>query len=400
MPYRSLVLCLFVCFSAQWAEANGDCSPLKYVTNLGDSFSVSRPLIVNPPDTLLDPYRVSRDAVIYSRLRIHWENQSDTLRNWHLSIRDSKFRPLQQIGPQDFNAEGVFVTNRLPGKKVWFDLISDDAKQPKLTVNNVHYTKPNAENYSFSAQDPDDPGWSDLYSGNSSDKRLGDSVGIIVFKGVDSPPWSCTGFAISKSLFLTNWHCGGIPPANSAQYWNSAALLRNAVIDFSWHHGGESQKIFERNQYKISAANASTPNPVHQDQDLDYAVLRIEPINRSNSLRVAKLSIAEEATGAIKIIHHPLGEKKQLTTGCAVDESIVGWRDVSKKTEFTHNCDTEGGSSGSPVFNASNKVVGLHHAGYSYDQDCKNPDNKNKAVKIRDIWNSFPAQLKKEITGW
>ena len=398
MTFKHQALCLFAFLSVQCASAN-DCSTLKYVTNLGNNYSISKQVIVNPPFSL-DPFTISSGPVLYSRLRLHWENKSDTLLNWHLTIRDKAFRPLQLIGPQDFNAEGVFVSNRLPGKKVFFDLISDEANKPMLSVNNVHFTKLNTENYSFSAQDPQDPGWSDLYTGDFSDKRLGDSVGIIVFKGVDSPPWSCSGFAISKSLFLTNWHCGGIPANNSDQYWNSKALLQNAVIDFSWHHGGDSQHLFERNQYKISASNAGLTNPVHKDQFLDYAVLRIEPINRSNSLRVATLSTDENPAGPIKIIHHPLGEKKRLTTNCRVDKSVAGWKDSSKKTEFTHNCDTEGGSSGSPVFNSDNKVVGLHHAGFSFDEECKNPDRKNKAVKIHEIWDSFPQELKKEITGW
>ena len=399
MTYRTQALCLFVLLQTQWAGADSGCSPLNYVTNLGNNYSISKSIIVNPPNTL-DSFSISNSNVLYSRLRIHWENQSDTLRDWHLTIRDKAFRPLQLIGPQDFNAEGVFVSNRLPGKKVFFDLISDETNKPKLTVKNVHYTKLNAENYSFSAQDPDDPGWSDLYTGNFSDKRLGDSVGIIVFKGVDSPPWSCSGFAISKSLFLTNWHCGGIPPKASDQYWSSKSLLQNAVIDFSWHNGGVSQNLFERNQYKISASTVNARNPVHDDPLLDYAVLRIEPINRSNSLRVAKLAVDDNIAGAIKIIHHPLGEKKQITRNCMMDKSISGWKDSSKETEFTHNCDTEGGSSGSPVFNSSDRVIGLHHAGFDYDAECKNPDMKNKAVKIHMIWDSFPQELKKEITGW
>ena len=37
----------------------------------------------------------------------------------------------------------------------------------------------------------------------------------------------------------------------------------------------------------------------------------------------------------------------------------------NKKHEFTHKCSTENGSSGSPILNVNNKLIGIHKEGYS-----------------------------------
>ena len=36
-----------------------------------------------------------------------------------------------------------------------------------------------------------------------------------------------------------------------------------------------------------------------------------------------------------------------------------------KKYNFNHKCSTKGGSSGSPILNINNKVIGIHKEGYN-----------------------------------
>ena len=62
------------------------------------------------------------------------------------------------------------------------------------------------------------------------------------------------------------------------------------------------------------------------------------------------------------VIQHPAGEAKQISDlDCTVkDVPVNGY---APRLDFSHTCDTLGGSSGSPVFNEAGEVVGLHHLG-------------------------------------
>jgi hypothetical protein len=71
-----------------------------------------------------------------------------------------------------------------------------------------------------------------------------------------------------------------------------------------------------------------------------------------------------------------------------VDRDRSSWRPRTDggptDTDFTHNCDTEGGSSGAPIFTEQGALVGIHHLGFDKlsDGTC---DKKNKGVHIGGI---------------
>ena len=58
---------------------------------------------------------------------------------------------------------------------------------------------------------------------------------------------------------------------------------------------------------------------------------------------------------------------KSITRGCSVLNAQVwtGPEEGDRKTEFAHNCTTETGSSGGPVYSNDGKIVGIHHLGVS-----------------------------------
>ena len=59
----------------------------------------------------------------------------------------------------------------------------------------------------------------------------------------------------------------------------------------------------------------------------------------------------------IYIIHYPEGK-------LSVSYGVLGNIYEDKKYNFNHRCSTKGGSSGSPILNLNNKVIGLHKEGY------------------------------------
>jgi hypothetical protein len=85
------------------------------------------------------------------------------------------------------------------------------------------------------------------------------------------------------------------------------------------------------------------------------------------------------------MVHHAECKRKLLSKSCRIrNASYKNWRSAGATTDFSHNCDTEGGSSGAPVFTPGGALVGLHHLGFALgdDQQC---DKVNKAVHIQVI---------------
>jgi hypothetical protein len=137
---------------------------------------------------------------------------------------------------------------------------------------------------------------------------------------------------------------------------------------------------------------------------LDYVIFRVKPllqsIGRPPIVRIRHDDAAVTGGMPLQIIHHPLSRIKHLTEQrCEVlDPDFPGRYSGAKGVRFSHSCDTEGGSSGAPVFDRDWNVVGLHHAGHlNADRTC---DGKNKAIKIGRILDSLPQTLKQEILNW
>ena len=79
------------------------------------------------------------------------------------------------------------------------------------------------------------------------------------------------------------------------------------------------------------------------------------------------------------MVEHPAGEAKQVSRiDCKAIANPVAGR--ATRTDFTHNCDTLGGSSGSGLLDSQLMVVGLHHFGIGGDEP-----KFNRAVRVEPI---------------
>jgi hypothetical protein len=186
---------------------------------------------------------------------------------------------------------------------------------------------------------------------------------------------------ISHDLFLTNWHCGGNSGGNGV-YW-PADVCERAVIDLGW-----SKESLSR-QY-------SCKQVVAKHRDLDYAILRVLPVlgpaghsSRPPRSRISK-TVPKESQD-IFLVHHANCSFKLISKECRVQSANYhAWTgrvdpDDHQLPDFTHDCDSESGASGGPVFDLSGSVIGIHHAGFDRDESCKRVDHVNKAVSIAAI---------------
>lgn len=171
-------------------------------------------------------------------------------------------------------------------------------------------------------------------------------VARIVIKENDKKVGFATGFMVSKNLMLTNWHV----------FQNKEmATCSEAHFFYEYDNLGHpiDPIIFKMDDSKF-----------YSNKELDYCFVGIAPMDLDNQYPLEDISylyldrlvgkIGEAGVEKLNIIHHPLGDYKQLSIR---ENKFVGIDDI----KIYYETDTAQGSSGSPVFNDQWQVVGLHH---------------------------------------
>jgi V8-like Glu-specific endopeptidase len=109
---------------------------------------------------------------------------------------------------------------------------------------------------------------------------------------------------------------------------------------------------------------------VSTDRVLDYTLFTVDGFAEVQKFGYLILDTARPAKGtALYVPQHPAGDPTRIAgalgdkaSNCAVVDSA--YDGYATDSDVSYYCDTEGGSSGSPVLSRStNRVVGLHHFG-------------------------------------
>jgi hypothetical protein len=168
---------------------------------------------------------------------------------------------------------------------------------------------------------------------------LGGSVARLRFVGDDGRVYVCTAFLVTSDLMLTNQHCIA-----------SQSEMDSALVDFDYLEEGVIGRTLRLSEL------------LETDHTLDYSVVRLSQCVGRTPLELETTHPADDEQ--LLIIQHPAGEPKQVSIAdCTVDGPLVEGRGATD-TDMGHQCDTKGGSSGSPVFQfSSQRVVALHHLG-------------------------------------
>lgn len=336
-------------------------------------------------------------------------------------IRDKYFRVLATITPGDFKGDtgGYGIsrwTGRLPAlHEIYLELATNEPGDIYLEVNRgIATPSASAETRLFSVIGAQ-PAWVPLSEIHEvGPRRAGYAVGMLLTgqtaaPGAQaSPTWCCSGAMITSSLFLTNWHCGG-SGGIEAEYWTQA-VCNQAIIDLGWNAAvgaGQQDGAIGLSQ------QVGCQRVVAKDRRLDYAILRvgaiIGPGGISGTPIPATINASPVSEGDIYVVHHAQCQPKLVSKNCRVQNAALpAWTGtdataLNATPNFSHNCDTEPGSSGGPVFNTSRELIGIHHAGFDRDADCKPIDPRvNKAIGMNAIMQHLEKQypsVRREINA-
>ncbi|WP_426485296.1 DNA/RNA non-specific endonuclease [Flavobacterium sp. 2] len=171
-------------------------------------------------------------------------------------------------------------------------------------------------------------------------------VARIVIKENGKKTGFATGFMVSKNLMLTNWHV-----------FKTKEMATESEAHFFYEYDNLGHPI-DPVIFKMDATK------FYNNEELDYCFVGIAPIDVDNKYSLDGIGylyldrlvgkIGEVNVEKLNIIHHPLGDYKQLSIR---ENLFVGIDDF----KIYYKTDTAQGSSGSPVFNDQWQVVGLHH---------------------------------------
>jgi hypothetical protein len=295
-----------------------------------------------------------------ARLHFKIDPQTDPEREpWSIVIRDSKnSKDLWTISSISLHKKAEQTKSQLPAE-IWSGDLSSDAlivQVISLVANNslhvlidkMAVTTARAVPVSIihNALQP-------ILQQTSNIKGWGKAVVRLRFAGDDGNQYLCTGFLLKPTLLLTNHHCV-----------STQTEMASALADFYYDSDATSPTV------------VAFDDLLATDTDLDYSLLRISDLGVSP----LTISISEPTSNEkLLIIQHPGGEAKQVSIiGCSVHDTKISGISASL-TDFSDECDTKSGSSGSPVQDiATGMVVGLHHLGF-------NPGGTpvNRAVRIK-----------------
>lgn len=158
---------------------------------------------------------------------------------------------------------------------------------------------------------------------------------------------TCSGFLVSVDTLLTNEHCV-----------NSQSVCDTTVALFGYQETPNGDLVpgaqyeclkYEKSEYKW-----------------DFSLLKLAGRPGDDGWEPLRLCDRPVEQGEqLMLIQHPSGRPKEYVEGCEVKAAKVeGRRNVTEKVDLSHDCDSERGSSGSPVLDAKRDVVAIHHLGF------------------------------------
>ena len=188
----------------------------------------------------------------------------------------------------------------------------------------------------------------------SQDYILGTKVGMIFTPSRFDPDrgYICTGFLVGPDLFMTNHHCihDDFGPLS----------LENARIYMDYYQDGDVDPT-------SGGVTAGVSEVLREDALKDYALLRLDkPIGDTYGYLELDTTTRVDSSQSVKLISHNRGRSKEIVRRNS--EIVELPTDLTDAFPFllAYLADSQGGSSGSPVFlREGTGVIAIHHSAWS-----------------------------------
>jgi len=214
-----------------------------------------------------------------------------------------------------------------------------------------------------------------------------------------------TGFLVGPEVVLTNFHVvrevlGGDFLENEVACRFDYMKLKDGSVQ-----AGKLVRLHPEKGVLLSAPMHPAEETMHPEtavpapDQMDFALLRLaEPMGDLSPtgqpgatprgwevLPPATLPVRMKENDCVIIVQHPLGDPMKLAIGM---EGVIGYNDG--KTRLRYRTNTEGGSSGSPVYTGDWKLAGLHHLGDPVQEPHK--PGYNQAVVLTSLRDFITTQ--------
>jgi V8-like Glu-specific endopeptidase len=173
--------------------------------------------------------------------------------------------------------------------------------------------------------------------------------------------WLGTAFRIGQDLLLTNWH---------VLHRDDGTRPTTVTAEFGYEDDGRGGALPPQ-------AITCRVDSIVADREDDWAVIQtVEPLKQTWPVVELSTAALPVIGSPAYIIQHPGGQRKRV----GYVRNQVSWFDDRIVHYLT---DTQGGSSGSPVFDADARLIALHHAaGKPQKIAGKMPLEKNEGIRI------------------
>lgn len=224
----------------------------------------------------------------------------------------------------------------------------------------------------------------------------GDGVALIL-ASYGGYTYACTGSAINstkqdfRSYFLTAFHCVDFSGDGTISSGESA-VYDNAQFRFNWQ--SPTCTPSQEDLVYVTMTGA-TLKAARKQSDFSLFELKAQLPQSENITYLGWNRSSDNATSVVAI-HHPVGDVKKISFGGGTVVSGYGTTGTDHLTAFWTTGATEGGSSGSPLFDQNRRVIGQLHGGPSF---CGAPTGSLKDYYGRfytswDAGGSLGTQLK------